>query len=424
MQQPGTASSPAGFEPDARRWFVIAVLSLGMIVAWMHRSNIPVTMTEGGFRAFFHLTDADRGLLSSGFFWTYAFLQIPAGWLVDRFGVKFPYAIGFFLWSIISASMAFSQNMTQLFIMLLLLGVGESVVAPASLRWIRFHFAEKERGFAVGMYMTGTKIGPAIGAPIAAWLIGHYGWRSMFLITGFGSLVWLVPWMLLVKNNDRQIEKSPSGAPAAPVPFSRVMASPVIWGTIIGTFCYMYFVYFCLTWMPAYYREHRGLSLNSMGLYTFFSFGGMAAMAALAGWTADKLIARGGNPVKVRKAFTIAGFLLASTEVFGAMSSNINVALFFAVFSLTGLGLATANYWALTQTLIPGGAIGRIVGIQNCAANMPGIIAPILSAWLIQKTGGYAAPMQAIWFFMILGVASYAFLVREKYAPKAAKVRQ
>ena len=145
----------------------------------------------------------------------------------------------------------------------------------------------------------------------------------------------------------------------------------MIWGTIIGTFCYMYFVYFCMTWMPAYFVERRDLSLNSMGLYTFFSFGGMAAMAAVAGWAADRMIARGGDPVPVRKGFTIAGFLMASTEVIGALSDSVTVALFFAVFSLTGLGLATANYWALTQTLIPGGAIGRIVGFRTAPPICP-----------------------------------------------------
>jgi MFS family permease len=289
------------------------------------------------------------------------------------------------------------------------------------MRWIRFHFAENERGLAVGMYMTGTKIGPAIGAPIAAWLISAFDWRIMFLVLGLGCLIWLVPWMLLVKNDDRQIERAAAArSTVAPVSFGRILASPVIWGTIIGTFCYMYFVYFCMTWMPAYFVEQRNLSLNQMGLYQFFSFAGMATMAAVAGFAADRMIARGGNPVRVRKGFTIAGFVIASTEVFGALSSSVPVALFFAVFSLTGLGLATANYWALTQTLIPGGAIGRIVGVQNCAANLPGIVAPLLSGWLIQRTGSYEAPMQAIWFFLILGIAAYVFLVREKYAPKGA----
>jgi len=267
--------------------------------------------------------------------------------------------------------------------------------------------------------MTGTKIAPAVGAPIAAWLILRYDWRLMFVILGIGSLVWLIPWMLIAPN-DRGAASPAKAATAAapPVSFGRIMASPVIWGTIIGTFCYMYFVYFCMTWMPAYFVERRHLSLASMGLYTFFSFAGMAIVAAAGGWAADRLIASGRNPVGIRRAFTIAGFVMASTEVIGAMSDSVPLALFFAVFSLSGLGLATANYWALTQTLIPGGAIGRIVGIQNCAANLPGIVAPILTGWLKQRTGSYDAPMQAIWLFLIVGVAAYLFLVREKHAPR------
>jgi MFS family permease len=172
-----------------------------------------------------------------------------------------------------------------------------------------------------------------------------------------------------------------------------------------------------MTWMPAYFVEKRHLALTSMGLYTFFSFGGMALVAPLAGWAADRLIARGNDAVGIRRLFVIAGFVIASTEVIGALSSSVSVALFFAVFSLAGLGLATANYWALTQTLMPGGTIGRIVGIQNCAASLPGIVAPIITGWLVQRTGDYRAPMQAIWCFLILGIAAYVFLVRSKYSP-------
>jgi MFS family permease len=418
---PKSIDKTAATESNTLRWSVIAILSLGMVIAYVDRTNISVALAVPEFKSLFNLTDAQRGQLNSAFFWSYAFLQIPAGWLVDRYGVKWPYAIGFLGWSLVSAATAMANSIGQLLSLRVLLGIGESVVTPASMRWIRFHFSEKERGLAVGLYMTGTKIGPAIGAPIAAWLITVYGWRAMFIILGVGGLVWLVPWLLFVRNDDRQREAAQAPKNAGPaVSFATMMKSPVIWGTIIGTFCYMYFVYFCMTWMPAYFVERRGMSLNSMGLYQFFSFGGMATMAAVAGWLADRQIAAGKDPVKVRKAFTIGGFVMASTEVFGAVSDSHSVALFFAVFSLSGLGLATANYWALTQTLIPGGAIGRIVGIQNCAANLPGIVAPILTGWLKEETGSYEAPMQAIWFFMLIGIASYVFLVKREYAPKGA----
>jgi len=397
---------------------IIGVLSLGMVIAYVSRSALAVPLALPEFIRSFHLSNTDRGVLNSAFFWTYAALQVPAGWVVDRYGVKFPYFLGFTLWCLASASTALTRSIPQLIMVQVLLGVGQAVVPPASYRWIRYHFVEKERGLAIGLYMTGTKIGPAIGAPLTAWLIGMYDWRVAFVLIGVGGLVWLAPWLLLVKNDDRQLEQADvKKVGAKPIPFRRIMASPVTWGTIIASFCYMYFVYFCMTWMPAYFIERRHLSLGKMGLYAFFSFGGMAIMATLAGWAADRLIGRGHNPVTVRKWFTIAGFAVACTELIGARASSLETALVFAVVSLSGLGLATANYWAITQTLIPGAAIGRITGVQNCACSLAGIVAPILTGWLLQKTGTYDAPMMAIMVVLLVGVFCYLFMIREEYAP-------
>lgn len=419
-----TGAAPAApAAPDAgatRRWTVIGLLSLGMVIAYISRSNLSVVVILPEFIRQYHLSDTDRGTLNSAFFWAYAALQIPAGWVVDRYGVKKPYAISFVFWCACSALTAFAGTLGALYTLRVLVGLGEAVVAPASYRWIRVNFEERRRGLALGLYMTGTKIGPAIAVPLAAWLVKAYDWRTMFLLVGLGGLLWLIPWLLLVRDDGRGAPQPAAVLQSAPVPFARVLASPVTWGSVIATFSYMYFVYFCMTWMPAYFVEQRHLSLSKMGLYTFFSFGGMAAVAALAGWAADALIARGGNAVTVRKWFTIAGFLVACTELIGAHSSSVTVALTFAVISLSGLGLATANYWALTQTLIPAAAIGRISGVQNCAASVAGIVAPIVTGWLKQRTGNYEAPMQTIWVFLVLGILSYIVLVREKYAPRAA----
>ena len=169
-----TASPLRTSSTDSWRWGVVGLLVMAMILAYVERSNISVALVVPEFQRFFHLTDASRGTLNSAFFWSYAFLQIPAGWIVDRYGVKYPYAIAFFSWSLVSAATALGGTLAQLIGLRVLLGVAESVVAPASMRWIRFHFAEKERGLAIGIYLTGTKIGPAIGAPIAAWLITLY----------------------------------------------------------------------------------------------------------------------------------------------------------------------------------------------------------------------------------------------------------
>jgi MFS family permease len=419
-----TTTTASGLSPNystAGRWAVVVLLALASVVAYMDRVNLSLAVIDVDFKQFFQISNTDRGLVNSAFFWSYAALQIPAGWIVDRYGSKYPIAIAFAVWSLLTALTALTTGFSSLFAVRLLLGVGEAVVHPASMRWIRFNFSEKQRGLAIGLFMSGSKFGPAVGAVVAAWLIERYGWRPMFLVIGLGALVWLVPWLLCVKDDrGARVAGRPAEAPADNVPMGRLLASPVLWGTVIGTFCYMYFVYFCLTWMPAYLSESRGLSLASSSLYTTFSFAGMATVSILGGWAADRLIGCGIDPVRVRKAFTIVGFLMASTELIGGTSASLDVALFFSVFSLSGLGLATANYWALTQTLIPSGSIGRIVGIQNFAASLAGIVAPILTGWLVDRTGAYSAPMQTVLIVLIVGIAAYLFLVREKYAPARA----
>jgi MFS family permease len=406
---------------DLRRWAILGLLCLGFIIAYFDRVNLSVALADKAFISHFNLSKLDRGNLNSAFFWSYTLLQIPAGWFVDKYGVKLPYLLGFVVWSLVSAGTAFAQGFTQLFGLRMLLGVGESVITPAGMRWIRFNIPEENRGLAVGLLMAAAKLGPAIGTPLAGWLLVTSGWQNMFLILGLGCLLWLIPWILLVKNDDREIEREARKASGAgETSFWQVMASPVMWGTIIGTFCYQYFVYYCLTWLPSYYAEQRNLDLAKSSVFTGFSFGGMAIVATLAGWWADRLIEKGGDPVKIRKRFIYAGFLVASTEILGIFTDSVNVALFCSVFSLSGLGLTTANYWALTQTILSGAAVGRVVGVQNAAANLPGIVAPILTGWLLQVTGSYNAPMQAIWFFLILGIAAYAFLVRPEYAPRAS----
>src|SRR2546423_331881 len=234
-----------------------------MVIAYVDRANLSVVLTLKDFQRLFHLSDSDRGLLNSAFFWSYALLQLPAGWIVDRYGVKFPYAIGFLFWTGCSALTGFVQTTAQLVSMRLLLGCGEAIVGPASMRWIRFNCREQERGFAVGIYLAGAKVGPALGAPLTVMLITRFGWRPMFVIAGSAGLVWLAGWLLLVRNDDRQLETTArAAATTESFSFGRLMATPVMWGIILGTFCYSYFLYFCVTWLPAYFVEHRHLSLN------------------------------------------------------------------------------------------------------------------------------------------------------------------
>jgi MFS transporter, ACS family, D-galactonate transporter len=396
-----------------RRWSLVCLLSIGLAIAYAHRTNISFATAAPEFVAYFRLSDPDRGLLNSAFFWTYGLLQIPAGFLVDRFGPKWPLSAGVLVWCLFSAACGLAHGLWMLLGLRMLLGLGEAAITPAGLRWIRDHIEEPRRGMATGVFFAGSKYGPAVAAPIAAWLIRQRGWRSMFIDQGLAGLIFLVPWILLAGSGRPAAASSLAATKQAEPPFARVFRMPLMWGTLIGTFAYNYFVFYALSWLPSYFVEQRHVPLTSSGLYSAFSYGGMAAIAILGGLAADWRIARGAGALSTRRAFTIAGLLIASTEVFGAFASTLNGALFFSILSMAGLGLATANYWSLTQTAMPHALAGRVAGAQNMALTVAGIVAPILTGWLLKWSGGYTAPMAATGVILMLGVGAYLFLVRE-----------
>jgi len=399
-----------------RKWTLITLLGLGVIIAYIDRTNLAIALASPDFKQFFALSDTGRGVLNSVFFWSYTILQIPAGLVVDRFGVKIPLAVSFVLWCLVAAATSMADAFWELVALRLMLGVAEATLFPAGLAWIAKHVDERQRGLAAGIFVSGSKWGPAIASPLATWLILGYGWRTMFFLLGVGGLVWVIPWMLLAgPDQPGKLETGRSQNTAEPS-FGALFRTRAMWAIVIGTFCYNYFLFFSLTWLPAYLVERRNLSLSSMSVYTMFSFAGTGTVAILAGAAADWAIRRGANAVNTRRWFTIAGLLAASTEVFGALSESTSVAIFFAIFSMTGLGLATANYWAITQTLLPGVAPGRVAGIQNTALNLAGIVAPIITGWLKQVTGSYTAPMQTIWVVLIIGVGAYLLLARSSDA--------
>jgi ACS family D-galactonate transporter-like MFS transporter len=402
------------------RWVVLGLLALGVMISFLDRTSISTALADKGLIHDFGLTSADRGWVNAAFFWSYGLFQVPMGWVADRYGVKWPYAVCFALWCLATAAMGAVSALTSLVVLRLLIGVAEAIVIPASYRWIRNNFEERRSGFAVGLFTMGNKFGPALGAPISAWLIVNYSWKIMFIATGAIGVLWLMPWLWLVRNDwpkgpQQAVVKGRYGH----VKFADILASPVVWGGMITNFCYGYFTFYCMTWMPAYLVEQRGLSLKQSGLYTFFSFAGIAIVAAVAGRAADAVIDRGHDPVNVRKAFVIAGFIGGCTVLMGVFASSLGWALFWNVFSLSLLGLATANNLALSRlTLIPPQAIGLVTGVQQVATSLAGGVAATLSGWLLHVSGNYDLPMLVIFVFLLVGAAATAILLRPKWSPK------
>jgi MFS transporter, ACS family, D-galactonate transporter len=405
---------------NENRWGVLVLLALGLLVSFVDRTSLSAALADRHFVHEFALTNVERGWLNSAVFWSYGLVQMPMGWLVDRYGVKRPYAICFSLWCLAAAATGAVTTLTALILVRLIIGAAEAVVIPATYRYLADHFEETRKGTALGIFSIGGKMGPALGAPIAAWMITACSWKAMFVATGLAGLLWLVPWLRMVANDHRSgKELAAAKHSAASVPMKNLLASPVVWGGFITNFCYSYFAFYCMTWMPAYLVEQRGLSLEKSGLYTFVSFAGIAIVAALAGWASDRIIARGADAVFVRKLFVIAGFVGGTSVLLGAYTPSPGMALFWNVLSLSLLGLATANNLALCKlTLIPKQAVGLNTGLQQVATSLAGGLSASLSGWLLHVGGNYRLPMLAIFAFLLVGATSTAILFQRKWAPK------
>lgn len=394
----------------ARLWTTLILLAAGMAIAFVERVDLSVAVASEDFQRYFSPDDTARGVLNSAFFLTYAILQIPAGWAADHTRSKRLYGFALLAWSLITLATGLSTVWYHLLAARLLLGTAESVLTPVSMRWIRSHFPEAQRGTAIGILQAGSKLGPAIGLPLSAWLIAIGGWRFLFFALGGFSLLWLLPWWWVAPDEVAPATAHVHARSASP---TSMLSSPILWGALTGTFCYQYFFYFCVTWMPSYLTERHHLSLASMGWYSALSFGGMSLLAVAAGWCADRLIGAGYSAFAVRKWFAVAGLLFASTEVIGVWSPSPRVALVFVGVSLCGLGLATANHWALTQTAFPGHLTGRVTGLQAFAASLPGVLAPVLTGWMKQTTGSYNGPVELVLVVLVIGLGAYLLAVRE-----------
>jgi ACS family D-galactonate transporter-like MFS transporter len=200
--------------------------------------------------------------------------------------------------------------------MRLLIGAAEAIVMPASYRWMGNNFDESQKGLAVGMFSMGGKFGPAIGAPVAAWLIVNHSWQLMFIATGLVGLLWLAPWLGLVRNDFPSRTLAPPRK-ASSVTFANLLSSPVVWGGMINNFCYGYFNFYCMTWMPAYLVEQRGLSLRNRGCTPSSALpASPSSPPSQAGRrTADR---PRHDAVRVRKSFIVAGFIGGTTVLLGA----------------------------------------------------------------------------------------------------------
>ncbi len=370
------------------RWAVVALIFLGILISYVDRGNVSIVavplMNE------FQLSSAQMGVLMSSFFWTYALAQVPAGYVVDRFGIRASYCFALVAWSMAGMAVAWAESFTHLLLLRLVLGVGEAVSPVASLSYIKQNFEEKAQGLPTAIYIAGLTAGPGVGAFLGAQLLDQFGWRKVFLFTGLAGLAWAVPWWFLAPRSEAAVKRTA----AAPLPLASLLRSRLIWALWASVFFYSYFWYFVLNWMPPYLVLTHGFTTREMGSSIGWALLGMAVVNLTSAWLADGLIRRGGAALGWRKVFVLTGFVLASSLLLVLRAPSRGWVIAALAFAMCSLGVASGNFWALSQMAAPKSVVGRVLGLQNTIAQFAGILAPSLTGFLLGPEKNFTV---AIW---------------------------
>lgn len=408
-----------------RRWRIAFLLAFGVLVNFFDRINLSVS--RDALHDSFGLSLVAFGYLSSAFSWTYALMQMPAGLLLDRLGVRRVGRSSALLWSISSFAAALAPGLSWFFGARLLLGVSESPTFPANAKALGYWFTREERGLATAITDAAAKFSSAIGVPLIGLLLFYFGWRWSFAATGFMSFLYFALFYVIYRNpsedkglsaSELQFILSGGAQPedrakaAKGASLGYLLRQRKVYGLALGWGAYNYTFFLLLTWLPSYLSVSLHMDLFHSVFYTsvpwlFATFTDLL----VGGWLVDALIQRGWDANRVRQSVMVVGMSFG-LAIFGAASAhNSAAALIWISLALGGLAAAAPVAWTVPSLIAPRESVGTLGGAVNFCGQIAAISAPIVTGYIVSGTHSFAAAFATATVILLLGIVGYIFLL-------------
>jgi MFS family permease len=389
-------------ERTSGRWTLVVLIATASFINYLDRGSLavalPVISKDLG------LNPIAQGAALSAFFWTYTAMQIPMGRIVDRYDIKVVYGVLFAIWSLSAAATGLATGLWTLIAARVLLGFGESVYLPGGLKVVSLHFSSEETAWPAGFFDLGTKLGLALGTAIDVWLLVRFGWRSLFFRTGLLGMLWLIPWLMLYPRG-RSSKRA-----RRPVDWRALAGNRALLGICLGFFCWDYFWYFLINWLPTYLNTVRHMSMPKIALFGALPYLIFAASEAAGGLSATALIQSGFGLSRVTKGFVALSFSIGLLIIPAAIveSTSASIALVFGS-ALAGIGLG--SLLTFPKVCAPDDEVALWTGIMNAAGNMGGVVAPLVTGIVVQRTGSFVPAFLTVSFVLIVGILAYTLIV-------------
>ena len=376
------SSTAIGSSGRATTNLLILLLGAAIFLNYVDRGSIAVAAPV--MKGDLNLSNDAYGLAFSAFFWVYAPVQLFAGWLCDRFSVYRLLAFGIILWAASTLLMGFVGGFASLFVLRLMLGIGESLAFPGSSKIIARHVPAERRGIANAAVAMGIAFGPAVGTLAGGLMVAHWGWRAMFVVFGLLTLLWLLPWRGLL----RTLPTTGLADDGARVPLNALLNRWPLWSMSIvhalGNYCF----YFLLAWLPLYLTKSRGFSITQMTLLASLGYAVQGLCAFGYGRFSDWWTCSGRSEAVCRRTMMVISQSVAALAILGLAYAQtalaIGVLLCFAGAASAALSM---NLYAIAQMFAGPRAAGSWVGVQNAIGNTSGIFGPIVTAYVVDRAG-------------------------------------
>lgn len=379
------------------RWLVISLVFLATVINYVDRQTVSVLKTA--ISADLGLTNADYAAVQNCFLVLYGISQMLSGRLYDRIGTRLGFTFSIVVWSGAAIAHFFARSVWSFGFWRAVLGFGEAGNWPGAAKAVGEWFPVRERALGMGIFNTGAAVGGALSPPIIAWLASAYGWRATFLITGVLGFGWLALWLLVyhvpqrhpwITETERahilsdQVASAPDAAsgeePEAPAwrpGWGELLRYRQVWAVVIGRFVTDPIWWLYVFWMPSYFQEARGFSLQQVGWSAWFPFlaAGVGAMGG--GWASGHLIRRGWTVDRARKTVMAVGALLTPAGIFAVRAESPYTALALMGVVLLGFQVWVNNLQTLPSDFFPGSAVASVFGLGGTAA----AVASVLYNW-------------------------------------------
>jgi MFS family permease len=401
-----------------RRFWIYFLLFLLNTISYTDRINMSVA--GHSIAQEFRLSPVALGYLFSSFLWAYVLMMLPGGRLIDTLGAHRVAAICATIWSVAQILTGASAGFFTMLLARLGLGVGEAPVSPISYRSVRDWGPYTEHGRAIGVIQSGTLLGPALGSPLVAWLIGAISWRGSFYVTGAVGLAWVLVWCALVSTPERtrwlpeeerrHILAERHARVTAPthggIGYRGLIRSPSMWGLAISQGCAVYSLYLYLSWLPNYLQTARGLSVMKSGLFTSIPFLVGALVIVLMNWAGDKILTVETIRTGRRRVVVATCLVLTAAGMAIPYAQSLALVVILTVLPVSFSNTATATNAALTSDLLRSPAdAGRAFAFLVLGGNVFGLLAPIVTGYIVQATGSFASAFILAGVLALIGAA-------------------